>query len=97
MRRYALFLSGLMLSAIFVMTIQAADTTVSTTTTWPADDYTMQGNLTITSGATLTIEDFSTVDAKTYSILVEGVLRASNTTFYSSEPPLTGEIGRAHV
>ena len=90
MRRYALFLSGLMLSAIFVMTIQAADTTVSTTTTWPADDYTMQGNLTITSGATLTIEDFSTVDAKTYSILVEGVLRASNTTFFSSEPPLTG-------
>lgn len=90
MRRYALFLSSLMLSAIFVMTIEAADTTVSTTTTWPSDDYTMQGNITITSGTTLTIEDFSTVDAKTYSIVVEGVLRASNTTFFSSQPPLTG-------
>jgi hypothetical protein len=90
MRRHAIFLTTLMLSALFMMTIQGADTTISTSTTWSSDDYILQGNVTISSGTTLTIDDISTVDAKTYSILVEGVLRASNTTFFSSEPPLTG-------
>lgn len=90
MRRHAIFLTTLMLSALFMMTIQGADTTISTSTTWSSDDYILQGNVTISSGTTLTIDDLSTVDAKTYAIIVEGVLRASNTTFFSSEPPLTG-------
>ena len=90
MRRHAIFLTTLMLSALFMVTIQGADTTISTSTTWSSDDYILQGNVTVSSGTTLTIDDISTVDTKTYSIIVEGVLRASNTTFFSSEPPLTG-------
>ena len=89
MRRQALLLTTLMLASIFSLGIQAVDTTISTPTSWASDDYVLDGNLTIASGSTLTIDDLSTVDAQTYSIIVEGVLIASNTTFFSSEQPVT--------
>ena len=66
----------------------AADSTVSVDTTWTGD-MVLSGNITVASGATLTVEPGATVDARTYSINVEGSMVAERAQFYSSVVPQT--------
>jgi hypothetical protein len=58
----------------------AVDSTVSVNTTW-SGSMVLSGNVTVANGATLTVEPGSSVDAKEYSIIVEGVLEADQSIF----------------
>ena len=66
----------------------AVDSTVSVDTTWTGD-MVLSGNITVASGATLTVEPGANIDARTYSINVEGSLVAERAQFYSSVVPQT--------
>ena len=75
-------------SVLFFPLAFAADSTISTNTTW-SGTLTLDGNVTIATGTTLTISPGTTVDAGTYGIIVEGVLEASEAHFFSSTPPIS--------
>ena len=66
----------------------AVDSTVSVDTTWTGD-MVLSGNITVASGATLTVEPGATVDARTYNINVEGSMVVERAQFYSSVVPQT--------
>ena len=84
----AFLLISLMVTMAWVPMVPAADSTVTVNTTW-SGAVVLDGNITIDQGATLTLSPGVTVDAKTYSITVDGTLDAEQASFYSSEQPLT--------
>ena len=66
----------------------AVDSTVSVDTVWTGD-MVLSGNVTVASGATLTVEPGARVDARSYSINVEGTMVVDQALFYSSVIPQT--------
>ncbi|MAJ01992.1 MAG: hypothetical protein CMA10_06285 [Euryarchaeota archaeon] len=84
----AFLLISLMVTMTWVPMVPAADSTVTVNTTW-SGAVVLDGNVTIDQGATLTLSPGVTVDAKTYSITVDGTLIADQSSFFSSTPPLT--------
>ena len=78
----------LLLTVLLLPVVNAADSTVSTSTTW-SGDMVLSGNVTVASGATLTVLPGTTVDAKEYAIIIEGTLVADQTVFFSSITPET--------
>ena len=84
----AFFLISLMVTMAWVPMVPAADSTVTVNTTW-SGNVILEGNVTVDQGATLTLEPGTTVDAKTYSLTVEGTLDADQASFFSSTAPLT--------
>lgn len=84
----AFLLISLMVTMAWVPMVPAADSTVTVNTTW-SGIVVLDGNVTVDQGVTLTIEPGTTVDAKTYSLTVEGTLNADQASFFSSTPPLT--------
>ncbi|MDB2320414.1 hypothetical protein N9V17_02960, partial [Candidatus Poseidoniales archaeon] len=67
----------------------AADTTVTSETTW-SGTIVLTGNVTVANGTTLTISPGTTIDAgDDHWLRVEGSLFATDTTFLSSATPLT--------
>ena len=79
---------ALLLTVLLLPMVNGADSTVSTNTTW-SGDMVLTGNVTVASGATLTVSPGTTVDARDYAIIVEGALMAEQVTFYSSIVPET--------
>jgi hypothetical protein len=77
-----------MVTMAWVPMVPAADSTVTVNTTW-SGTVVLDGNVTVDQGVTLTLEPGTTVDAKTYSLTVEGTLNADQASFFSSTPPLT--------
>ncbi len=84
----AFILISLMVTMTWVPMVPAADSTVTVNTTWTGT-VVLDGNVTIDQGATLTLNPGVTVDAKTYSITVDGMLVADQSSFFSSITPLT--------
>ncbi|MBH35106.1 MAG: hypothetical protein CMB74_06650 [Euryarchaeota archaeon] len=85
-RAYGL-VSLLLLVSILPMAT-AVDSTVSVNTTW-SGDVVLTGNVTVANGATLTVSPGTTVDAKSYSIVVEGTMVVDQASFFSSVVPET--------
>ncbi|GIR75536.1 MAG: hypothetical protein CM15mP78_02350 [Candidatus Poseidoniales archaeon] len=81
-------LVSLLLMVSLLPLASAADSTVSTNTTW-SGEVVLSGNVTVASGTTLTLAPGTTVDAKAYAIFVEGALVADQATFFSSVVPET--------
>ena len=79
---------ALLLTVLLLPMVNGADSTVSTNTTW-SGDMVLTGNVTVASGATLTVSPGTTVDARDYAIIVEGTLMAEQASFYSSIVPET--------
>ena len=79
---------SLLLAVLLLPMATAVDSTVSVNTTW-SGDMVLSGNVTVASGATLTIAPGTNVDAKEYSIIIEGVLVADESSFFSSVVPET--------
>ena len=67
--------------------VSAADSVVNTDTTW-SGNMALTGNVTVASGATLTLASGVVVDAGTYSITVDGALQAHDAVLYSSVTPV---------
>ena len=84
----ALSMVMLLLTVLLLPMVSGADSTVSTNTTW-SGNMVLSGNVTVASGATLTVSPETTVDAKEYSIIVEGTMVAEQAVFYSSLVPET--------
>ena len=61
---------ALLLTVLLLPMVNGADSTVSTNTTW-SGDMVLTGNVTVASGATLTVSPGTTVDARDYAIIVE--------------------------
>ena len=78
----------LFLTASLSPMAMATDSTVGVNTVWDSD-RTLTGNVTVASGATLTVGSDVEVDARSFSITVEGTLIVNDATFYSSVQPLT--------
>ena len=87
-QRRAYGMISLLLTVLLLPMATAVDSTVSVNTTW-SGSMVLSGNVTVANGATLTVEPGSSVDAKEYSIIVEGVLEADQSIFYSSIVPET--------
>ena len=85
-RAYGLVSLLLLVSLLPVAT--GADSTVSVDATW-SGDVVLTGNVTVASGVTLTVSPGTIVDAKSYSIVVEGTMVADQTSFFSSIVPET--------
>ncbi len=78
---------ALFLTALFAQTISANDSTISSNTSW-SGHVTLEGNVTIAQGTTLTIAAGTTIDGGDgYMIEVEGVLNAQQSHFYSNTMP----------
>ena len=89
MRTFRPFLCVLLfLTASLSPMAMATDSTVGVNTLWDSN-RTLTGNVTVAQGATLTIGSNVEVDARSYSIVVEGTLVVEDATFYSSVQPLT--------
>ena len=83
--------SLLLLASLSVMLTPAfaADTTVNSDATWTGA-VVLTGNVTVANGTTLTISPGTTVDGTDdHWIRIDGTLIADDTTFFSSETPLT--------
>ena len=83
--------SLLLLASLSVMLTPAfaADTTVNSDATWTGS-IVLTGNVTVANGTTLTISPDTTVDGTDdHWIRIDGTLIAEDTTFFSSETPLT--------
>ena len=83
--------SLLLLASLSVMLTPAfaADTTVNSDATWTGS-VVLTGNVTVANGTTLTISSGTTVDGTDdHWIRIDGTLIAEDTTFFSSETPLT--------
>lgn len=78
----------LFLTASLSPLAMGSDSTVGVNTLWDSD-RTLTGNITVASGVTLTIGPDVEVDARSFSITVEGTLIADGGTFFSSVQPLT--------
>ena len=87
-RTTAAGIAGLLLTVLLLPFVSGADSTVTVNTTW-SGQLTLTGNVTVASGATLTVEPGTAVDAGTYAIIVEGLLEADQASFYSSVTPET--------
>ena len=85
-RAYGLVSLLLLVSLLPVAT--AADSTVSVDATW-SGDVVLTGNVTVANGATLTVSPGTSVDARSYSIVVEGNMVADQASFFSSVVPET--------
>ena len=81
-------LVSLLLLVSLLPVATGADSTVSVDATW-SGDVVLTGNVTVASGATLTVSPGTIVDAKSYSIVVEGTMVADQTSFFSSIVPET--------
>ena len=81
-------MTALLLTVLLVPFAHGADSTVTVNTTW-SGNVTLAGNVTVAPGATLTVSSGTVVDAKSYSIVVEGALIATDASFFSSVPPIT--------
>ena len=81
-------IAALLLAVLLMPLVSSADSTVTINTTW-SGSMTLSGNVTVASGATLTVEPGTEVDAGPYGIIVEGVLEADQALFYSSVIPET--------
>ena len=79
---------SLLLTVLLLPMATAVDSTVSVNTTW-SGNMVLSGNVTVANGATLTVAPGTSVDAKEYSIIVEGVLLANQASFFSSVVPET--------
>ena len=87
-RMKAASIATLLLTVLLFPMVSGADSTVSVNTTW-SGNVTLSGNVTVTSGTTLTLSPGTSVDAGTFAIVVEGSLKADQTTFFSSVTPET--------
>lgn len=85
---HAFSMVALLLTVLILPMVNGADSTVSTNTTW-SGDMVLSGNVTVASGATLTVSPGTTVDAKDYAIIVEGTLLAQQASFFSTIVPET--------
>ena len=81
-------IAALLLAVLLMPLVSSADSTVTTNTTW-SGSFTLTGNVTVASGATLTVQPGTNVDAGPYGIFVEGTLEADQAHFYSSVIPET--------
>ncbi len=79
---------SLLLVVVLLPMATAVDSTVSVNTTW-SGDMVLSGNVTVANGATLTVAPGTTVDAKSYSVIVEGSMVADQASFFSSIVPET--------
>ena len=84
----ALSIASLLLTVLLLPMVSGADSTVSVNTTW-SGNMVLSGNVTVASGATLTVSPGASIDAKDYSIVVEGTMVANQAHFYSSTVPET--------
>ena len=87
-QRRAYGMVSLLLLVVVLPMGAAVDSTVSVDTVWTGDMI-LSGNVTVASGATLTVEPGARVDARSYSINVEGTMAADQALFYSSVLPQT--------
>ena len=87
-QRRAYGMISLLLTVLLLPMATAVDSTVSVNTTW-SGNMVLSGNVTVANGATLTVASGTSVDAKEYTIIVEGVLVADQSTFFSSVVPET--------
>ena len=87
-QRRAYGMVSLLLLVVVLPMGAAVDSTVSVDTVW-AGDMVLTGNITVASGATLTVEPGARVDARSYSINIEGTMVAEQVLFYSSVLPQT--------
>ena len=87
-QRLACGVVSLFLLVILSPLVPAADSTISADTTW-SGEMVLSGNITVASGTTLTIAPGTNVDAREYSIVVEGALMVEGASFFSSVPPIT--------
>ncbi len=87
-QRLACGVVSLFLLVILSPLVPAADSTISADTTW-SGEMVLSGNITVASGTTLTIAPGTNVDAREYSIVVEGTLLVEGASFFSSVPPIT--------
>ena len=85
-RAYGLVSLLLLVSLLPMAT--AVDSTVSVNTTW-SGEVVLTGNVTVANGVTLTVSPGTTVDAKSYSIVVEGTMMVDQASFFSSVVPET--------
>lgn len=81
-------MTALLLTVLLLPFAHAADSTVNVNTTW-SGNVTLAGNVTVASGATLTLSSGTSVDAKSYSIVVEGTMVVNDASFFSSVVPAT--------
>ena len=81
-------IASLLLTVLLLPMVSGADSTVSVNTTWSGNTV-LTGNVTVASGATLTVSPGASIDAKDYSIVVEGTMVADQAHFYSSSIPET--------
>ena len=84
----ALSMVTLLLTVLLLPMVSGADSTVSTNTTW-SGNMVLTGNVTVANGVTLTVSPGTSIDAKSYAIVVEGTLVADQASFYSSIVPET--------
>lgn len=87
-QRRAYGMVSLLLLVVALPMGAAVDSTVSVDTVWTGD-MVLSGNVTVASGATLTVEPGARIDARSYSINVEGTMVAEQALFYSSVLPQT--------
>jgi len=87
-QRQAFGMAAMLILVLLTPLASSADSTVSVNTTW-SGSMTLTGNVTVASGATLTIAPGASIDAKEYALIVEGTLEAEEATFFSSVIPIT--------
>tara|TARA_B110001452_G_scaffold197161_1_gene167120 strand:+ start:5608 stop:10308 length:4701 start_codon:yes stop_codon:yes gene_type:complete len=69
--------------------VSASDSTISSDITW-SGQHILSGNVTVSQGATLTIEPGSSIDCgDDFWIQIEGTIISENAHFFSSTPPVT--------
>ena len=83
-RAVALFV---LLLATSLTPFVSSDVTIATDATWGGENHVLDGNVTVSSTSTLTIEPGAVIDTGDYWIQIEGSLIATDVEFLSSVTP----------
>ena len=83
-RAVALFV---LLLATSLTPFVSSDVTIATDATWGGENHVLDGNVTVSSTSTLTIEPGAVIDTGDYWIQIEGSLIATDVEFMSSVTP----------
>ena len=85
----SIIITLLMISLSSPLMVRAADSTISSDISWSGQQI-LSGNITISQGATLTIQPGTTVDCgDNFWIQVDGTIIVDEAHFFSSTPPVT--------
>ena len=87
MRPQALALFALLLASSFVPFVSSDVTITASDTTWNGTSRVLDGNVTVSSSSTLTIEPGAVIDTGDYWIQIDGSLIATDVEFMSSITP----------